>query len=75
MLLSSQEVAGRISVPVVVTDEIFKGTNTSWVVDFHGQKYTVVEQNSRVVEEQGRFARGDQAILSWNPKHTVILDL
>jgi spermidine/putrescine transport system ATP-binding protein len=74
MLLSPQEVAGRISIPVVVTDEIFQGTNTSWVVDFHGQKYTVIEQNTKVVEEQGRFSRGDQALLSWNPKHTVILE-
>jgi spermidine/putrescine transport system ATP-binding protein len=74
MLLSQQDVAGRISIPVQIVDEIFQGTNTSWVVDYRGQKYTVVEQNSKVVEEQGRFQRGEQAVLSWNPKHTVVLE-
>jgi spermidine/putrescine transport system ATP-binding protein len=74
MLLSTQNVEGRICLPVTVEDEIFQGTNTSWVVDYRGQKYTIIEQNSKVVEEQGRFARGDKAVLSWNPKHTVVLD-
>ena len=74
MLLSPQDVSGRVSLPVLVVDEIFQGTNTSWVVEYQGQKYTVVEQNSKVVEEQGRFQRGEQAILSWNPKHTVVLE-
>ena len=74
MVLSTQEIAGRISLPVTVVDEIFQGTNTSWVVDYNGKKYTVVEQNSKVVEEAGRFARGDKAMLSWNPKHTVVLE-
>jgi spermidine/putrescine transport system ATP-binding protein len=74
MQLSPQEVSGRISLSVTVTDEIFQGTNTSWVVEYHGQKYTVIEQNSKAVEEQGRFSRGDQALLSWDPRHTVILE-
>jgi len=74
MLLSSEDVAGRVSLPVTVVDEIFQGTNTSWVVEYRNRKYTVVEQNSRIVEEQGRFSRGDQAVLSWNPKNTVILE-
>jgi spermidine/putrescine transport system ATP-binding protein len=74
MVLSAQEIPGRISLPVKVIDEIFQGTNTSWVVEYRGQKFTVIEQNDKVVEEAGRFSRGDQAILSWNPKHTVVLE-
>lgn len=74
MVLSVQDIPGRVCIPVTVKDEIFQGTNTSWVVEYQGKKFTVVEQNSKVVEEAGRFSRDDQAILSWNPKHTVILE-
>ena len=74
MVLSTQDIAGRVCIPVTVRDEIFQGTNTSWVVEYQGKKFTVIEQNSKVVEEAGRFSRGDQAVLSWNPKHTVILE-
>jgi len=74
MQLSAQEIAGRVCLPVKVVDEIFQGTNTSWVVEYHGARYTIIEQNSKVVEEQGRFSRGDDAVLSWNPKHTVVLE-
>jgi spermidine/putrescine transport system ATP-binding protein len=74
MALSAHPIEGRVSVAVTVVDEIFQGTNTSWIVDYQGRKITVIEQNSKVVEESGRFSRGDQAVLSWNPKHTVVLE-
>jgi spermidine/putrescine transport system ATP-binding protein len=74
MLLTSQEVSARVNLPVTVVDEIFQGTNTNWVVDYRGKKFTVVEQNSKEVQDAGRFMRGDRAILSWSPKHTVVLE-
>ncbi len=74
MVLTTQEMEGRVSLPVTVVDEIFQGTNTSWLVEYRGRKFTVVEQNSKFVEEAGRFSRGDRAVLSWNPKSTVVLE-
>jgi spermidine/putrescine transport system ATP-binding protein len=64
----------RVSVPVTVLDEIFQGTNTSWLVEYRGKTITVIEQNSRVTEDAERFKNGDSAVLSWNPKHTVVLE-
>ena len=74
MILSTQEMQGRVCLNVTVVDEIFQGTNTSWVVQYADKKFTVIEQNSKEVQEAGRFARGDRALLCWNPKHTVILE-
>jgi spermidine/putrescine transport system ATP-binding protein len=74
MLLTSDRVNGRVCLPVQVVDEIYQGTNTSWVVEYQGKILTVVEQNSKVSEEKARFSRGDSAFLSWNPKHTVLLE-
>ena len=54
--------------------EIFQGINTSWVVEYNGKTFVVVEQNSNVVQEKARFSRGDSAFLSWDPKNTVLLE-
>jgi len=74
MLLTTEPVSNRVSVPVKIVDEIYQGTNTNWVVDYRGKQVVVIEQNSRVAEEKARFNRGDAAYLSWNPKHTVLLE-
>jgi spermidine/putrescine transport system ATP-binding protein len=73
MQLTTADQPGRVCLPVKVTDEIFVGTITNWVVDYKGKSLTVLEQNSKVTDESARFSRGDSAIVSWNPKHTVIL--
>jgi spermidine/putrescine transport system ATP-binding protein len=72
--LTAESVPGRISLPVKIVDEVFQGTVTTWYVDYQGRTYTVMEQNSKVTDEMGRFARGDSAYISWNPKHAVILE-
>ena len=74
MLLTAEPVAGRVCVPVKIVDEIFQGTNTNWVVEYQGKSLMVIEQNSKIVEDQARFSREDKAFLSWNPKHTVVLE-
>ena len=74
MLLSNEPLSGRVSLPVTVVDEIYQGTNTNWIVEYAGRQITVVEQNSKVAEETARFSRGDRAYLSWNPKHTIVLE-
>ena len=74
MLLTSEPVQGRVCVPVKVVDEIYQGTNTNWVVDYQGKSLTIIEQNSKVSEDQARFSRADTAFLSWSPKHTVVLE-
>ncbi len=74
MLLTTEPVAGRVCVPVKIMDEIFQGTNTNWVVEYQGKSLMVIEQNSKVVEDQARFSRSDSAFLSWNPKHAVVLE-
>ena len=52
----------------------FKGQVTTWVVEHAGKIFTVLEQNSKVTDEMGRFSRGDSAYVSWNPKHAVVLE-
>jgi spermidine/putrescine transport system ATP-binding protein len=74
MLLTAEPIPNRISLRVKVVDEIFQGINTSWVVEYGGKTFVVVEQNSNVVQEKARFSRGDSAILSWDPKNTVLLE-
>jgi spermidine/putrescine transport system ATP-binding protein len=74
MLLTSGTFPDRVCLPVKVVDEIFQGINTSWVVEYAGKNFIVVEQNSNVVEDKARFSRGDSAFLSWNPKNTVLLE-
>jgi spermidine/putrescine transport system ATP-binding protein len=74
MLLTAESLPNRVCLPVKIADEIFQGINTSWVVEYGGKNFIVVEQNSNVVEEKARFARGDSAILSWNPKNAVLLE-
>lgn len=74
MLLTAEPVPNRISLQVKIVDEIFQGINTSWIVEYGGRTFVVVEQNSNVVQEKARFARGDSAILSWDPKNTVLLE-
>ncbi len=74
MLLTAESSPDRVCLPVKVTDEIFQGINTSWVVEYSGKNFIVVEQNTNMVEEKARFSRGDAATLSWNPKNTVLLD-
>jgi spermidine/putrescine transport system ATP-binding protein len=73
LVLTSQIMQDRVCLPVKVLDEIYQGTTTSWIVEYQGKPFYVVEQNSRVAEEQARFARGDSAYVCWNPKHTVLL--
>jgi len=74
ILLLSEPRPERINLPVVVQDEIYQGTNTSWVVDYGGRTILVIEQNSRISEDKARFAPGDKAFVSWNAKHTVVLE-
>jgi spermidine/putrescine transport system ATP-binding protein len=74
MLLTAEPLPNRVSLRVKIVDEIFQGINTSWVVEYAGKDFVVVEQNSNVVEEKARFSRGDSAFLSWNPKNTVLLE-
>lgn len=74
MLLSAQELPDRVCVPVRITDEIFQGTNTSWIIEYEDKSYVVVEQNTKVVDETARFSRGDTAFISWDPRNTVILN-
>ena len=74
MLLTSEVVNGRVCLPVKVLDEVYQGTNTNWIVEYEGKRLVVIEQNSKVTEEKARFSRGDAAFLSWNPKHTVMLE-
>src|SRR5262249_7800097 len=74
LLLTSEPVSDRVCLSVIVADEIFLGRVTNGVVDYKGHPLTVVEQNSRVTQEKARFTRGDSAYLSWNPKHTVVLE-
>ena len=73
MLLTSEAQSSRVCLKVRVTDEIFVGTITNWVVEYGGRSFVAIEQNIKVTDETTRFARGDSAVLSWNPKHTVIL--
>lgn len=72
--LTVESLPGRVSIPVKIVDEVFQGTVTTWYVDYKGTTYTVMEQNSKVTDEMGRFSRGDSAYISWNPKHAVILE-
>jgi ABC-type Fe3+/spermidine/putrescine transport system ATPase subunit len=72
--LTAELVPAKVSLPVKIVDEVFQGTVTTWYVDYHGRMYTVMEQNSKVTDEMGRFSRGDSAYISWNPKHAVILE-
>ena len=72
--LTAESVPAKVSLPVKIIDEVFQGTVTTWYVDYHGRMYTVMEQNSKVTDEMGRFSRGDFAYISWNPKHAVILE-
>lgn len=73
LVLTSEGLPDRVCLPVKVLDEIYQGTNTSWIVEYQGKPFFVVEQNSRIAEEKARFARGDAAFVCWNPKHTVLI--
>lgn len=72
MALGTEPSPGRVCLTVTVTDEIYVGTNTNWVVEYNGMPLTVIEQNSRVADDS-RFARGQQAVLSWDPRHMIVL--
>jgi spermidine/putrescine transport system ATP-binding protein len=74
LILSAEPIADRISIKVEVVDEVFQGTVTTWFVKFGSKILTILEQNSKVTDEMGRFERGDSAFVSWNPKHVVVLE-
>jgi spermidine/putrescine transport system ATP-binding protein len=74
LILTAEPIKDRISVPVKIVDEVFQGTVTTWLVEYAGKIFTVLEQNSKVTDEMGRFERGDSAYISWNPKHAVVLE-
>ena len=74
LILSAEPIPDRISLKVKIVDEVFQGQVTTWVVEYGGKIFTVLEQNSKVTDEMGRFSRGDSAFVSWNPKHAVVLE-
>ncbi len=74
LILSAEPIPDRISLKVKIVDEVFQGQVTTWVVEHAGKIFTVLEQNSKVTDEMGRFSRGDSAYVSWNPKHAVVLE-
>lgn len=74
LLLTQEKIAERVNLPVTVADEVYQGTNTNWIVNFRDKELVVIEQNSKVAEVKARFSRGDAAYVSWDPKHTVILE-
>lgn len=73
LLLTTEAPANRVCLPVTIDDEVYQGTNTSWIVGYKGKSLVVIEQNITVAEFKARFTRGDSAFISWDPKHTVIL--
>lgn len=73
LLLTTDRINNRVCLPVRIEDEVYQGTNTSWIVGYKGKQLVVIEQNSTVAEFKARFSRGDAAFISWDPKHTVLL--
>src|SRR5262249_38752205 len=74
LLLTKSAPENRVSLPVTIEDEVYQGTSTSWIVRYLDRTLVVIEQNSKTADVMARFSRGDQAYLSWDPNHTVILE-
>ena len=66
---------GEVSIEVTVEDRVYQGVNTVWVVRSNtNERYFIYEQNDQPFREHNRFRVGGKAFMSWNPRHTVVLE-
>ena len=66
---------GEVSIEVTVEDRVYQGVNTVWVVrSSTNERYFIYEQNDQPFREHNRFRVGGKAFMSWNPRHTVVLE-
>ena len=66
---------GEVSIEVTIEDRVYQGVNTVWVVRSSTQeRYFIYEQNDQPFREHNRFRVGGKAFMSWNPRHTVVLE-
>lgn len=66
---------GEVSIEVTIEDRVYQGVNTVWVVrSSTGERYFIYEQNDQPFREENRFRVGGRAFMSWNPRHTVVLE-
>ncbi len=66
---------GEVSIEVTIEDRVYQGVNTVWVVrSAADERYFIYEQNDQPFREHNRFRVGGKAYMSWNPRHTVVLE-
>ena len=67
--------AGEVALPVTITNRIYQGITTTWLVrDERNVDYTICEQNDDPLEGSGPAPIGTKVNMCWEPEHSVLLE-
>ena len=67
--------AGEVALPVTITNRIYQGITTTWLVrDDRNVDYTICEQNDDPLEGSGPAPIGTRVNMCWEPEHSVLLE-